>query len=87
MKIFKILFLVLLLSSCENLKKIQVKGEVSGVKTGSSKIIGGKHMITAIYPVSDRLRVKGKVAQPYIIEQSMDVGLPNYGETSLEILF
>jgi hypothetical protein len=87
MKIFKILFLVLLLPSCEILKKIQVKGEVNGVKTGSSKIIGGKHMITAIYPVSDRLRIKGKIAQPYIIEQTMDIGLPNYGETSLEILF
>ena len=83
----KLLIILIALSSCQNLSKIQVKGEVSGVKTGSSKIIGGKHMITAIYPLSDRLRVKGKIAQPYFIEQRMDVGLPNYGETSLEILF
>jgi len=82
-----ILIFSLFICGCSCLNKIQVKGEVIGVKSGSSKIIGGKHMITAIYPVSDRLRVKGKVAQPYIIEQSMDIGLPNYGETSLEILF
>ena len=79
--------MLLLLGACQNLNKIQVKGEVVGSKCGSSKIIGGKHMITATYPVSENLRIKGKIAQPYIIEQSMDIGLPNYGETSLEILF
>jgi len=77
----------LILTACQNLSKIRVKGEVSGIKCGNSKIIGGKHMITAIYPLSDRLQIKGKIAQPYTLEQSMDIGLPNYGETSLEILF
>jgi hypothetical protein len=33
------------------------------------------------------VNIKGKVAQPYISEHSMDVGMPDYGETGLEILF
>ncbi len=72
---------------CQHLNKIQVKGEVTGTKYSSQQFTKGKHIISAIYPISDRLNIKGKVAQPYISNHSIDAGMPDYGETGLEILF
>lgn len=79
--------LLIFVSGCENLSKIQVRGEVTGTKYSSQPFVNGKHIISATYPVSERINIKGKVAQPYISEHSVDVGTPDYGETSVEILF
>ena len=79
--------LFIFLFGCEHLEKIQVKGEVTGTKYSSQQFTKGKHIISAIYPITDRVNIKGKVAQPYISNHSMDVGMPDYGETGLEILF
>lgn len=77
----------LLLTSCEHMNKIQIKGEVTGTKYSNQQFIKGKHVITARYPINERINIKGKMAQPYISQHSVDVGMPDYGETSLEILF
>ncbi len=82
-----LLFLFIFLFGCEHLEKIQVKGEVTGTKYSSQQFTKGKHIISATYPLSETVNIKGKVAQPYISEHSMDVGMPDYGETGLEILF
>lgn len=82
-----IILVCLLLTACEHLDKIQVKGEVTGTKYSSQQFIKGKHIISATYPINERINIKGKVAQPYISQHSMDVGMPDYGETGLEILF
>lgn len=87
MKKILIIPILLLTSSCEHLDKIQVKGEVTGTRYSSQQFIKGKHIISATYPISERVNIKGKVAQPYISSHSMDVGMPDYGETGLEILF
>jgi hypothetical protein len=90
MKKIKLILALLLLPNvggCQHLNKIQVKGEVTGTKYSSQQFTKGKHIISAIYPLSDRINIKGKVAQPYISNHSMDVGMPDYGETGLEILF
>jgi len=79
--------LLLLINSCEHLDKIQVKGEVTGTKYSNQQFTKGKHLISATYPISERVNIKGKVAQPYISNHSMDVGMTDYGETGLEILF
>ena len=79
--------LLLLINSCEHLDKIQVKGEVTGTKYSNQQFTKGKHLISATYPISERINIKGKVAQPYISNHSMDVGTTDYGETGLEILF
>jgi hypothetical protein len=87
-KIKLILTSILLLNAgCQHLDKIQVKGEVTGTKYSNQQFTKGKHVITAIYSLSERVNIKGKVAQPYISNHSMDVGMPDYGETGLEILF
>ena len=72
---------------CQHLHKIQVKGEVTGTRYSSQQFVKGKHIISATYPISDSVNIKGKMAQPYISNHSMDVGMPDYGETGLEILF
>jgi hypothetical protein len=79
--------IILLINSCEHLDKVQVKGEVTGTRYSSQQFTKGKHIISATYPLSERVNIKGKVAQPYISNHSMDVGMPDYGETGLEILF
>jgi hypothetical protein len=84
---FLLLLLLLLFTGCGHLDKIQIKGEVTGTKYSNQQFTKGKHVITATYPLSDRVNIKGKVAQPYISNHSMDVGMPDYGETGLEILF
>jgi hypothetical protein len=84
----KILILIcLLITGCEHLSKIQTKGEITGTKYSNQQFIKGKHLISATYPLSDRINIKSKVAQPYISNHSIDAGMPDYGETGLEILF
>jgi len=87
MKKILIIPIILLINSCEHLDKVQVKGEVTGTRYSSQQFTKGKHIISATYPLSERVNIKGKVAQPYISNHSMDVGMPDYGETGLEILF
>lgn len=79
--------MILLQSSCEHLEKIKVKGEVTGTRYSSQPFTKGKHIISATYPISETLNIRGNIAQPYITEHAIDVGIPDYGETSLEILF
>ena len=78
---------LLLISSCHHLEKIQVKGEITGTKYSNQQFTKGKHVISATYPISERINIKSKVAQPYISDHSIDTGRPDYGETGLEILF
>ena len=78
---------ILLISSCHHLDKVQIRGEVTGTRYSNQQFTKGKHIISATYPLSERVNIKGKVAQPYISNHSMDVGMPDYGETGLEILF
>ncbi len=78
---------LLLISSCNHLEKVQVKGEVTGTKYSNQQFTKGKHIISATYPLSETVNIKGKVAQPYISDHSMDAGMPDYGETGIEILF
>jgi hypothetical protein len=89
MKKIKLILTLLLLQNvgCQHLDKIQVKGEITGTRYSSQQFTRGKHIISAIYPITDRVNIKGKMAQPYISNHSMDVGMPDYGETGLEILF
>ena len=82
-----LLLLFIFLFGCEHLDKIQVKGEVTGTKYSNQQFTKGKHIISAIYPLSETINIKGKMAQPYISNHSIDIGMPDYGETSLEILF
>jgi hypothetical protein len=84
-KLFFLLFIFLF--GCEHLDKIQVRGEVTGTRYSNQQFTKGKHIISATYSLSERVNIKGKVAQPYISNHSMDVGMPDYGETGLEILF
>jgi len=77
----------LLLSGCHHLEKIQVKGEITGTKYSNQQFSKGRHVISATYPISERINIKSKVAQPYISDHSIDKGRPDYGETGLEILF
>jgi hypothetical protein len=84
---YKFLLLFLILTGCEHLNKIKVKGEVTGTRYSNQQFTKGKHIISATYPLSETVNIKGKVAQPYISDHSMDVGMPDYGETGLEILF
>jgi len=88
-KKIQIIAILLLLPSagCKHLDKIQVRGEVTGTRYSSQQFTRGKHIISATYPISETVNIKGKVAQPYISNHSMDVGMPDYGETGLEILF
>lgn len=82
-----ILFICLLLTGCEHIAKIKIKGEVTGTRYSSQQFTKGKHIISATYPISENINIKGKMAQPYISNHSMDAGMPDYGETGLEILF
>jgi hypothetical protein len=87
-KIKLILTWILLLNAgCQHLDKIQVEGEITGTRYSSQQFTKGKHVVSAIYPISERVNIKGKVAQPYISNHSIDAGMPDYGETGLEILF
>lgn len=78
---------LLLINSCHHLEKIQVKGEITGTKYSNQQFTKGRHIISAIYPISERVNIKSKVAQPYISDHSIDNGRPDYGETGFEILF
>ena len=87
MKKLLIIPILLLTNSCEHIDKIQLKGEVTGTRYSSQQFTKGKHIISATYPLSETINIKGKVAQPYISNHSIDAGRPEYGETGLEILF
>lgn len=82
-----ILILLLLITGCEHFEKIQLKGEITGTKYSNQQFTKGKHIISATYPISENVNIKGKMAQPYISNHSVDIGMPDYGETSIEILF
>jgi hypothetical protein len=79
--------ILLLINSCKHLEKIELNGEVTGTRYSSQQFTKGKHIMSARYPISDTFNIKGKVAQPYIGSHSVDIGMPDYGETSFEILF
>ena len=83
----KYILILILFTGCEHLNKIEVKGEVTGTKYSNQQFTKGKHVISARYPLSENVNIKGKMAQPYISQHSMDVGMPDYGETGLEFLF
>jgi hypothetical protein len=87
MKKLLLIPILILTNSCEHLEKIEVKGEVTGTKYSNQQFTKGKHVISARYPLSENVNIKGKMAQPYISQHSMDVGMPDYGETGLEFLF
>lgn len=81
------ILLLLLITNCEHLEKVKVRGEVSGTRYSSQPFTKGNHILSATYPVSETVNIKSKVSQPYMTEHSLDKGMPDYGETSLEILF
>jgi hypothetical protein len=81
------LLLILFLTGCEHFKKIEVKEEITGSRYSDQQFLKSKHVISAAYSISDGINIKGKVAQPYISQHSMDIGLSDYGETGLEFLF
>lgn len=83
----KYLLILIFITGCENLNKIELNGEITGTKYSNQQFTKGKHIMTARYPLSETVNIKGKVAQPYISDHSVDFGMPDYGETSLEILF
>jgi hypothetical protein len=87
MKKLLIIPILLLINSCEHLDKIKVKGEITGTRYSNQQFTKGRHVISATYPISETINIKGKMAQPYISNHSMDTGRPDYGETGLEILF
>lgn len=84
---FIVISLLLLNAGCEHLNKIKVRGEITGTRYSSQQFTRGKHIMSATYPISQTINIKGKVAQPYISHHSIDAGMPDYGETGLEILF
>lgn len=81
------LFLILFITGCKYLDKIAVTGEITGTRYSSQQFVRGQHVISATYPINKTINIKGKMAQPYISNHSIDIGRPDYGETSLEILF
>ena len=86
MKIYKLL-LILLLTNCQHLEKIQVKGEITGTRYSDQQFTKGKHVITARYPLFDGINIKGTVSQQYQTGPLIKTEMPDYGETSLEIIF
>jgi hypothetical protein len=83
----KFLLLFLILTGCEHLNKIKVKGEVTGTRYSNEQFAKGKHVITARYPLSETVNIKGTVSQQYKTGPLIEAEMPDYGETSLEILF
>jgi hypothetical protein len=72
---------------CNSLNKVEVKGEITGTRYSNQQFTKGKHVITARYPLSDTVNIKGTVSQQYKTGPLIETELPDYGETSLEILF
>lgn len=79
--------LALSVTGCEHLNKIKVSGEVVGSRYSKDPFAKGKHVITARYPLSNTINIKGTSSQPFTASEKLDAGLPDYGETSVEILF
>jgi hypothetical protein len=87
MKKILIIPILLLINSCGYLEKIELNGEVTGTRYSNQQFTKGKHIMSARYPISNTINIKGKMAQPYIGSHAVDIGMPDYGETSVEILF
>lgn len=81
------MLLLLINAGCEHLQKIKVKGETTGTRYSDQSFIKGKHVISARYPISKNMNLKGNVSQQYRTSPLIETELPDYGETSLEILF
>jgi hypothetical protein len=64
-----------------------LSGEITGRKYSSEQFTKGKHVITARYPINKNLNIKGTVSQQYKTSPLIGAEMPDYGETSLEILF
>lgn len=79
--------LLLLNAGCEHFKKIQLRGEITGTRYSNQQFTKGKHIISARYPISENLNLKGSVSQQYRTSPLIETELPDYGETSLEIVF
>lgn len=78
---------LILVTSCEHFNKIQVKGEVTGTRYSDQHLTKGKHIIIARYPLSETINIKGTVSQQYQTGPLIKTEMPDYGETSLEIIF
>lgn len=88
MKIKKLIIPIVILNfGCEHIEKINVNGEITGTKYSAQPFVKNKHVLSATYPLSERVNIKGKVAQTYISNHAIDNNTPDYGETGLEILF
>jgi hypothetical protein len=64
-----------------------VSGELAGTKYSNQQFTKGKHIITARYPINKNLNIKGTVSQQYKTSPLIDAEMPDYGETSIEIVF
>lgn len=85
-KIIMILLCILLIA-CEHLEKIEVKGEITGTKYSNQQFGKNKHIISARYRLNKNINIKGGVSQQYKLNSLIEPELPDYGETSIEIIF
>jgi hypothetical protein len=81
------IFYIFFCCGCQYLSKIQINGEVIGTRYSNQQFTKGKHVITARYPLSETMNIKGTVSQEYKTGPLIQTEMPDYGETSLEILF
>lgn len=88
-KIYIPIILLLLIPSmgCENLNKIKISGEITGTRYSNQQFTQSKHIISARYPISNTLNIKGSVSQQSKTGPLIGPELPDYGETSLEVIF
>jgi hypothetical protein len=82
-----LVFLIFCLTSCSILERVELKGGVTGTRYSKQPFTKGKHVMSATYPLSERINIKGQISQPYISQHSVDINMPDYGETGLEFLF
>ena len=66
------------LVACSNVK---YKGEMKGNNRGAV------NEIIIFADLSETVRMKSKISKPYSLEHKIDIGLPEYAETGLEIQF
>ena len=48
---------------------------------------GAVNEIIIFADLSETVRMKSKISKPYSLEHKIDIGLPEYAETGLEIQF
>lgn len=72
---------------CQHIDKIEVQGEITGTKYSNQQFVKSKHIVTARYPLSKTINIKGTVSQQRKNNSLIGPELPDYGETSLEIIF